>query len=157
MSQIMAFSNFGNSKTKQQYSQYGWQMMVNLGRWRYLLFGALSIIFVLAYLTNIGPACCKNGITQGPDGGKCSICETQAQSQSALENRLPNKIIQTEVHAYISQFLDNDSANASQLRYFDNKAFQEIQAICPLQVCDDDPCVPVILRVNFFIITIYVI
>ena len=132
-------------------------MMVNLGRWRYLLFGALCIIFVLAYLTNVSQMCCKNGTTQGPDGDKCVICETQAQEQLALENSRPNEIIQTEVQAYISQFLDNDSANASQLKYFDNKAFQEIQAICPFQVCDDDPCVPVILRVNFFIITICVI
>ena len=132
-------------------------MMVNLGRWRCLLFGALSIIFVLAYFINVSPACCKNGTTQGPDGDKCSICETHAQAQLALENRRPNEIIQTEVQAYISQFLDNDSANASQLRYFDNKAFQEIQAICPFHVCDDDPCVPVILRVNIFIITIYVL
>ena len=129
--------------------------MVNLGRWRGLLFVALSIIFVLAYLINVGTVCCKNGTAQGPDGEKCLVCETQAQAQIALENRLPNKIIQTEVHAYISQFLDNDSANASQLRYFDNKAFQEIQAICPFQVCDDNPCVPVILRVIIFIIMIY--
>ena len=124
-------------------------MMVNLGRWKYLLFGILPIIFVLAYLINVRPVCCRNGTTQGPDGDKCLICETQTQAQLSLENRLPNEIIQTEVQAYISQFLDNDSANASQLRYFDNKAFQEIQAICPFQVCDDDPCVPVILRVKF--------
>ena len=132
-------------------------MMVNLGRWRCLLFGVLSIIFVLAYLINVGPVCCKNGTTQGTDGDKCLICETQAQATLDFENRRPNEIIQTEVQAYISQFLDNDSGNASQLRYFDNKAFQEIQAICPFHVCDDDPCVPVILRVDFFIITIYVI
>ena len=123
--------------------------MVNLGRWRRLVFGALSIIFVLAYLINDSRVCCKNGTTQGPNGDKCLICETKAQVHLALENRWPNEIIQTEVQAYISQFLDNDSANTSQLRYFDNKAFQEIQAICPFQVCDDDPCVPVILRVKF--------
>ena len=130
-------------------------MMFNLGRWRCLLFGALSIIFVLAYLINVGPVCCKNGTAQGPDGETCLVCETQAQAQLALENRRPNEIIQTEVQAYISQFLDNDNANTSQLRYFDNKAFQEIQAICPFHVCDDDPCVPVILRVMIFIIIVY--
>ena len=129
--------------------------MVNLGRLRYLLFVALSIIFVLAYLINVSPVCCKNGMTQGPDGDNCVICKSHAQEWLALENRGPNEIIQTEVQAYISQFLENDGANASHLRYFDKNAFQEIQAICPLQICDDDPCVPVILRVIIFIIMIY--
>ena len=131
--------------------------MVNLGRLRYLLFVALSVIFVVAYLINVSPVCCKNGMTQEPIGDSCVICKSHAQEWLALENRGPNEIIQTEVQAYISQFLEGDGANASHLRYFDKKAFQEIQAICPLQICDDDPCVPVILRVNFFIITICVI
>ena len=122
-------------------------MMVNLGRWRYFLFGALSIIFGLAYLINVGQVCCKNGISQGPDGDNCVICKSQAEARLVLENREPKEIIQTEVQAYISQFLEHDSANASQLKYFDNKAFQEIQAICPFHACDDDPCVPVTLKV----------
>ena len=122
-------------------------MMVNLGRWRCFLFGALSIIFVLAYLINVGQVCCKNGISQGSDGDNCVICKAQAKARLVLENREPKEIIQTEVQAYISQFLEHDSANASQLKYFDNKAFQEIQAICPFYACDDDPCVPVTLKV----------
>ena len=123
-------------------------MMVNLGRWRCFLFGALSIIFVLAYLINVGQVCCKNGISQGSDGDNCVICKAQAEARLVLENREPKEIIQTEVQAYISQFLENDSANASQIKYFDDKAFQEIQAICPFHICDDDPCVPVILKVT---------
>ena len=122
-------------------------MMVNLGRWRCFLFGALSIIFVLAYLINVGQVCCKNGISQGSDGDNCVICKSQAEARLVLENREPKEIIQTEVQAYISQFLEHDSANASQIKYFDNKAFQEIQAICPFHACDDDPCVPVTLKV----------
>ena len=127
--------------------------MVNLGRLRYLPVVALSVIFVLAYLIKVSPVCCKNGMTQGPDGDNCVICKSHAQEWLALENRGPNEIIQTEIQAYISQFLESDGAN--NLRYFDKKAFQEIQAICPLQICDDDPCVPVILRVIIFIIMIY--
>ena len=95
-------------------------MMVNLGRWRYFLFGALSIIFGLAYLINVGQVCCKNGISQGPDGDNCVICKSQTEARLVLENRETKEIIQTEVQAYISQFLDNDSGNASQIKYFDN-------------------------------------